>query len=133
MTNRTRKRRPLRTAVRLLLLILAAALLIFWDNTALQVTHADAAFPTLPAGFDNCRIVVLGDLHTASFGEDNVHLLETVAEQAPEYIFLVGDLVDAGREVPPGYLAAVASGLSAIAPTYYVTGNHEWLWDMCLK
>lgn len=126
MTNRTRKRRPLRTAVRLLLLILAAALLIFWDNTALQVTHADAAFPTLPAGFDNCRIVVLGDLHTASFGEDNVHLLETVAEQAPEYIFLVGDLVDAGREVPPGYLAAVASGLSAIAPTYYVTGNHEW-------
>ena len=38
----------------------------------------------------------------------------------------MGDLVDAGREVPPGYLAAVASGLSAIAPTYYVTGNHEW-------
>ena len=34
--------------------------------------------------------------------------------------------VDAGREVPPGYLAAVAQGLSAIAPTYYVTGNHEW-------
>lgn len=49
-----------------------------------------------------------------------------MAEQVPEYIFLVGDLVDAGREVPPGYLAAVAQGLSAIAPTYYVTGNHEW-------
>ena len=102
MRNRTQRHRPLRTAIRLLLLILAAALLIFWDNTSLQVTHADAALANLPAGFDNCRIVVLGDLHTAAFGENNTDLIATVAQQAPEYIFLVGDLGDAGREVPPG-------------------------------
>lgn len=126
MSKRIRKCRPLRTAVGLLLLILAAAIFIFWDNTALQVTHTEAVLPTLPAGFDDCRIVVLGDLHAASFGEDNADLFQAVAAQEPAFIFLVGDLVDAGRDVPPGYLSTIAKGLCAVAPTYYVTGNHEW-------
>ena len=29
-------------------------------------------------------------------------------------------------EVPEGYVETLAGGLAAIAPTYYVTGNHEW-------
>ena len=33
---------------------------------------------------------------------------------------------DRYRPLPEGYAASVAAGLSAIAPTYYVTGNHEW-------
>lgn len=125
MAKHTRKHPLRRLAV---LAALAAALVLFarWENTSLEVDRFDPAFSDLPAGFDGCRIVVLSDLHGAEFGEDNADLFETVAEQAPEYIFYLGDLEDKYRGPEPGYAETVAAGLSAIAPTYYVTGNHEW-------
>lgn len=120
------KKHPLRRLA--VLAALAAALVLFarWENTSLEVDRFDPAFSDLPAGFDGCRIVVLSDLHGAEFGEDNADLFETVAEQAPKYIFYLGDLEDKYRGPEPGYAETVAAGLSAIAPTYYVTGNHEW-------
>lgn len=126
MAKHPRKRRLRRLLPALLLLAVLAALFVRWDNTALQVTYFDPAFAALPEGFDGWRVVVLGDLHTAYFGGENRDLLDAVRDAAPEQIFLVGDLLDAFHEVPDGYAAAVADGLSAIAPTYYVTGNHEW-------
>lgn len=125
MAKHTQKHPLRRLAV---LAALAAALVLFarWENTSLEVDRFDPAFSDLPAGFDGCRIVVLSDLHGAEFGEDNADLFETVAEQAPEYIFYLGDLEDKYRGPEPGFAETVAAGLSAIAPTYYVTGNHEW-------
>ena len=110
----------------LLALAVLAGLYVRWGNTALQTTAFFPGFWNLPPGFDGCRVVVLGDLHTAYFGEQNEKLLEAVRAQKPEYIFLVGDLVDAFREVPEDYAEETAAGLTGIAPTYYVTGNHEW-------
>jgi len=126
MARRSGPRRRGRTVLVLLALAIMAALFLRWDNTALQVTEFGPVFSELPQGFDGCRIVVLGDLHSAFFGEENKTLLETVEAQEPEYIFLVGDLLDAFREIPEGYAEKTAEGLSAIAPTYYITGNHEW-------
>ena len=39
---------------------------------------------------------------------------------------MTGDLVDRKTENPTIYAGEVGAALSAIAPTYYVTGNHEW-------
>ena len=110
----------------LLALAVLAGLYIRWGNTALQTAAFSPALRDLPPGFDGCRFVVLGDLHATYFGENNQDLLEAVRAQEPEYIFLVGDLLDAFRDVPQGYAAETAAGLAAIAPTCYVTGNHEW-------
>ena len=127
MAKRPRKkRRPLRTVFFVLLAAVLAAVFVRWDNTALQTTYFEPAFSSLPEGFDGCRIVVLSDLHGAVFGQENAPLFSAVAEAAPDYIFLVGDLVDRFREMPEGYAASIADGLSAVAPTFYVTGNHEW-------
>ena len=120
---------PKRRVRRVALLALAVAALagfFYWDNTALQITRFDPVFTDLPAGFDGCRIVVLSDLHGASFGAHNADLLAAVAAEQPEYIFFLGDLEDKYRGPEDGYPAETARGLSAIAPTYYVTGNHEW-------
>ena len=120
---RGRRRRLL---IVLLTAVLAAGGFLYWDNTALQVARFDPVFTDLPAGFDGCRIVVLSDLHGGSFGDGNADLFAAVAAEQPEYIFYLGDLQDKYRGPAAGYPAAVADGLSAIAPTYYVTGNHEW-------
>lgn len=126
MANHPHKRHPLRTVLVLVLLILSALFCIRWDNTALQVTRTNLTFTNLPAGFDGCRIVVLSDLHGAEFGEHNQALFAAAAEEAPDYIVYLGDLEDSSRGSAAGYVETVAGGLAAIAPTYYVTGNHEW-------
>ena len=123
---RRKKRRLFRTILFLLLLAVLTAGLIHRSNTALQVTTFDPVFTDLPEGFDGCRVVVLSDLHGAVFGENNSDLFAAVSAQAPEYIFYLGDLEDRYRGSTEGYAESIAAGLSAIAPTYYVTGNHEW-------
>ena len=125
MAKRTRKH-PLRHLAVLAVLLLALVLFVRWENTSLQTARFDLSFDDLPAGFDGCRIVVLSDLHGAAFGEDNAGLFQTVTDQAPDYIFYLGDLEDKYRGPEPGFAETVAAGLAAIAPTYYVTGNHEW-------
>lgn len=126
MERRSKRSRRGRRALGLLALAVFAALFVRWSNTSLETASFSPALRDLPPGFDGCRLVVLGDLHTAYFGEENKALLEAVEAQEPEYIFLVGDLVDAFRDIPEGYVRETAAGLAAIAPTYYVTGNHEW-------
>lgn len=121
-----KRRHPFRTLLILILAVAALGFFLQWSNTSLQVSVFNPAFTDLPDGFDGCRIVVVSDFHGATFGENNEDLFQTIAEQEPEYIFCLGDLEDRYRGFTEGYAESVAVGLSAIAPTYYVTGNHEW-------
>ena len=109
-----------------LMILLYGAVFFNWSNHSLQVTQWDAAFESLPDGFDGCRVAVLSDLHGAAFGRDGRELFRKLSRQKPDYIFFLGDLEDSFRGPVAGYAEFVADGLSAIAPTYYITGNHEW-------
>ena len=127
MARHPRKRRPWgRRILILLLLALLCAGFFRWSNHSLQVERFTFSSPRLPEGFDGCTVVVLADLHGAVFGEDNQRLLETVSNQAPDVILLAGDLLDRFRETPHSYAVDLGRRLAAIAPTYFVTGNHEW-------
>ncbi len=115
--------------VRLVLLVLAAlvAACILLSKYGLEVTRLKLGFEELPAGFDGFRIVQLSDLHGSRFGENNARLLEAVAAEGPDIIALTGDFLDEGeteRELPE--LEALVRELSAIAPVYFVSGNHDW-------
>ena len=109
---------------RLLPVLLVLALI--WGNRSIVCEEFSFASPALPEAFDGFRLAVLTDLHSASFGEDNWRLLDAVAARRPDAILLVGDLVDERTEDAVGYAASLGAQLAAIAPTYYVTGNHEW-------
>ena len=122
MSKRRRRHHPFR-----LFLILGLLIgFLYWSNHSLQTTHFDVTFSDLPDGFEGTRITVLADTHGARFGKDNQRLFDAVAKTEPEYIFFPGDIEDSYRGPEPGYPEELAAGLSAIAPTYYVTGNHEW-------
>ena len=49
-----------------------------------------------------------------------------MAAQQPDLIAVTGDLVDRFKGPDPEYVDTLCRGLTAIAPTYFVTGNHEW-------
>jgi len=124
--QKKKKLTTLQAVLPVLAALLLAALCLYQSNFVLQVTRYDAAFTDLPAGFDGCRIVLLSDLHGAAFGEENEKLFSAVAAEKPDIIALTGDLIDEETPDPLAYAAETAARLSAIAPTYYVTGNHEW-------
>lgn len=97
---------------------------VWWDNMRIVTEEFAYADPALPKAFEGFRIVQLSDLHGRQFGEGNTHLLAAVEAARPDVIALTGDFVDADSSVAD--LIALMDGLTAIAPTYYVTGNHEW-------
>lgn len=122
-----KQRRKQHKALRRILLLLAVVLgALYWGNTSIQAEQFTFTSAELPAGFDGFRAVVLTDLHGAEFGKENEKLIAAAQEQSPDGIFLVGDLVDENTEDTADYAAHLGTALSGLAPTYYVTGNHEW-------
>jgi len=118
-TVKRKKRRAL-----LLVIAVAFAAAIWWGNNVLRTEEYTFSSPRLPEGWSGTRIVHLSDLHGKTFGKDNKRLLQAVADAQPELIVITGDIADqqSGLDTIP----AVLDGLTAIAPTYYVTVNHEW-------
>ncbi|MBE6914782.1 MAG: metallophosphoesterase [Ruminococcaceae bacterium] len=108
--------------------VIAAVLLLslLMADSALRpvVTHYAPVSDALPAAFDGFRIVQLSDVHGVSFGTDNARLLELTAQAEPDIIALTGDLADSRTDLK--ITEQLLCGLSAIAPVYYVSGNHEW-------
>ena len=127
MAKQPRKKRSFgRRILTLLVLALFCAGFFQWSNRSLQVERFTFTSSRLPQGFDGCIIVQLTDLHGAEFGENNQDLIDRVRALSPDYIFLTGDLLDRFRETPHSYAVDLGAALAAIAPTYFVTGNHEW-------
>ena len=113
-----------KTAVLLVLTALLAAGFLLWGNCSLQTTETALVSPALPPAFDGLRIVELADLHGRVFGQGSRRLLAAVRRAEPDLICIDGDLFDEHTDL--AMLPPLLRGLCAIAPVYYVTGNHEW-------
>ena len=113
-----------KTAVLLVLTALLAAGFLLWGNCSLQTTETALVSPALPPAFDGLRIVELADLHCRVFGRGSRRLLAAVRRAEPDLICIDGDLFDEHTDL--AMLPPLLRGLCAIAPVYYVTGNHEW-------
>ena len=113
-----------KTAVLLVLTALLAAGFLLWGNCSLQTTETALVSPALPPAFDGLRIVELADLHGRVFGRGSRRLLAAVRRAEPDLICIDGDLFDEHTDL--AMLPPLLRALCAIAPVYYVTGNHEW-------
>lgn len=95
-----------------------------WQNDGLMLTRYTAALPGLPEELEGLTLVQVSDLHSKRMGEGQEVLLNTISQAKPDVILLTGDLVD-GRQPELEPALELARGTAALAPTYYVTGNHE--------
>jgi len=73
----------------------------------------------------NIKIVLISDLHSTIHGKDQCILIDKVRDIKPDLIVLSGDIID---DVAPMFGTQLfLSGISGIAPIFYVTGNHEYM------
>jgi len=70
------------------------------------------------------RIALISDLHSTIYGKDQSILIDKVKDVKPDLILLSGDIFD--DVVPMTGTELFLSGISGIAPIFYVTGNHEY-------
>lgn len=108
----------------LLLLVALLCLWLWWSNNTLSCETYSFPSSRLPQGWDGARIVHLSDLHGKEFGRDSRRLLQAVSRAAPDLIVITGDIAD--ERSGPDALPSLLQGLQEIAPTYYISGNHEW-------
>lgn len=101
-----------------------AAGLLWAGNFTLSLTELAVSSASVPAAFDGFRIALVTDLHGRTFGLDNDWLVGQLTKARPDLIALAGDIADETSDLQA--LSGLLPRLTAIAPCYYVTGNHEW-------
>jgi len=69
------------------------------------------------------RIVLVTDLHSCRYGENQSELVEAIDVQDPDVILLGGDIFD--DENTDTNTELFLAGIAGRYPSYYVTGNHE--------
>lgn len=106
------------------ILLIFGFLFFWWQQDTLKLQTVEVTSPDLPAAFEGLRIVQLSDLHGKELGMDSETLLQAVNKLEPDLIAITGDLID--QEEQMDLVLSLAEQLTEIAPTYYVTGNHEW-------
>ncbi|MFI3312793.1 MAG: metallophosphoesterase [Eubacteriales bacterium] len=114
----------------ILLLVVGLTLAGFWyfENYTIVTEELSVATSVLPQGFEGYRITQVSDNHGKIFGADNQDLIDAVSATQPDIIVLTGDIVDDDDQLAD--LPTLVDGMVEIAPTYYISGNHEWTMDM---
>lgn len=95
-----------------------------WGNRALIVSEISISSDRLPIAFSGFRIAQVSDLHNTEFGTDSADLLQLLKKCQPDIIVITGDLIDS-RHTDVEIAIHFTQESVKIAPTYYVTGNHE--------
>lgn len=106
------------------LLWVAAAALLVWlllTNLRFEVSHYSVESRRLPAPLDGLVIAQVSDLHNRDWGSG---LTDQLRKAQPDLIVFTGDLIDF-RRGGLGAALRLAQEAAAIAPVYYVSGNHE--------
>ncbi len=102
---------------------------LWFQNDYLTVSEYVYVNEDLPEEFAGFRMVQISDLHNKQYWYYPSYLTQKVEELRPDCIVLTGDLVD-GNRTNTEAAVETASSMVQIAPTYYITGNHEfWLTD----
>ena len=103
------------------------AAVTIWTYTVVETEEWTVRSDRIPAAFDGMRIALVTDVHGRTLGKNQARLLKAVKAARPDLIAISGDLADECTD--RAMVAPLLRQQTAVAPTYYVTGNHEWSRD----
>lgn len=99
--------------------------LCYFQNNSIAITETVISSRKISSSMNGYKIVQLSDLHSKNFGENQSILVRKVNKLKPDLIVFTGDLVDS-KKYNETISMRLMEKLVKIAPTYFVTGNHEW-------
>ena len=108
----------------LILIVITIILFFIWQNNTIVVSSSSYYNLKLPDDFEDFKIVQISDLHNKMFGDNQKRLLNEIESLSPDIIIVTGDLIDR-RKFDLDVAMIFINGAVKIAPTYYVSGNHE--------
>ncbi|MBN2898418.1 MAG: metallophosphoesterase [Clostridia bacterium] len=108
----------------LIITALVACYTIYWGNNCIDVTRHVITTDKLPATSSPIKIVHLSDLHNKWFGENQKQLCDIIEQEHPDIIVITGDIIDSRKTAYEPAISLLEQSV-AIAPTYFVTGNHD--------
>lgn len=73
---------------------------------------------------DTVRIVLITDLHSCKYGDNQQTLTDAINEQEPDILLFGGDICD--DKLPHDNEEILLNAVAGKYPCYYVTGNHEY-------
>lgn len=111
----------------ILFILVFIVFFLFLDNNYIVTRNIYIDSKRVPIELNGFKIIHLSDLHSKYFGKKQKRLIEKVKNQNPDIIVLTGDMVER-RDYDEEPVLDLAKELVKIAPTYYVTGNHE-IWS----
>lgn len=112
----------------IIILIVGLLVYLYLQNYYLEVNDYTVTIPKLHKNIKGKKILQLSDTHLKPrYNKGYIeNIIQKVKDINPDLIVITGDLVQAGlpdlTDVP---IRILFNGLSAIAPTYMVTGNHD--------
>lgn len=79
---------------------------------------------------ESIRIVLITDLHSHIYGENQTNIVSLIKKQNPDIIALAGDIADDVESIVGTEL--FLAGIKEVDPIYCVSGNHEF-WSHDIK
>lgn len=102
--------------------LLFAAFILF-SNNCIKISKYKIDSAKAPES--GVKIVHLSDLHGKRFGKANARLVKKIRAIKPDFIAITGDIIHKYRPRDMQVALEAVSALAAVAPVYYVSGNHE--------
>ena len=106
-----------------ILFISALFAFLAWQNNEVAITEHNYTNDKLPNKFNGFKILHISDLHNKKFYG---RLTNKIKKINPDIIVITGDLIDRRRTNINSAMELIED-IVKIAPTYYVSGNHEQL------
>jgi len=107
----------------ILFIVLSIVIFLIWQNNSVVITKHKYTNNKLPKEFKGIKILQISDLHNKNF---HGRLTNKIREINPDIIVITGDLIDR-RKINLKIAIEFVKEIVKIAPTYYVSGNHEQL------
>ena len=95
------------------------------QNTWIQKTEYTIPVKDLAPENEGLKIVQLSDIHLPKEKVDLNKLIDMTKAADPDFIFLTGDQIQGDGTFDPSVAEKLFRKLTAIAPTYAITGNHD--------
>ena len=113
-----------KTILILICIFILICIYLSHNINTLEIAQYTIKNKKIPKEFDGYNIVQISDLHSKSFGKNNIKLLQKIKSLNPDIIVITGDLVD-GENNNYDIALNFMKELTKLYKVYYIIGNHK--------